>query len=31
MRSGGQLIDPQKTLTIGTLLLEAGVKGITAQ
>jgi hypothetical protein len=31
MRSGGQLIDPQKTLTIGTLLLEAGTRGITAQ
>jgi hypothetical protein len=31
MRSGGQLIDPQKTLTITTLLLETGVKGITTQ
>lgn len=31
MRSGGQLIDPQKTLTIGTLLLETGTRGITAQ
>lgn len=30
MRSGGSVVDPQKTLTIGTLLLETGVKGLAA-
>lgn len=30
IRAGGSVYDPQKTLTIGSLLLAAGVKGIAA-
>ncbi len=30
MRAGGNVYDPQKTLTIGSLVLAAGVKGIAA-
>lgn len=31
MRSGGKLIDPQQTCTVGTLAMASGVKGLSAE